>query len=61
MGTQQWVVPSAIEGATIDEQLAWLQLWYPQIRDFVLERIKGDEDRKILLGRCARTGIRQKP
>ena len=49
MGAQQWVAPSAIEGATIDEQLAWLQLWYPQIRDFVLERIKGDEDRKILL------------
>ena len=50
MDTQQWVAPSAIEGTTIDEQLAWLQLWYPQIRDFVLQRIQDTEDRKILLG-----------
>jgi len=50
MDAQQWVVPSAIEGATIDEQLAWIQLWYPQIRDFVLQRIQDTEDQAILLG-----------
>ncbi len=50
MDTQQWVAPLAIEGATIDEQLTWLQLWYPQIRDFVLQRIQDAEDRKTLLG-----------
>ena len=49
MDTQQWVAPSAIAGTTIDKQLAWLQLWYPQIRDFVLQRIQDTEDQAILL------------
>ena len=42
-------IPSAIEGAIPDEQIAFLVTWYPQIRDRVLQRASDPSRREALL------------
>lgn len=42
-------VPAAIEGATRDEQLAFLTAWYPQLRDRIPHRTQDPIRREALL------------
>ena len=50
----QTPVPSAIEGVTPDEQIAFLTLWYPIVRDRVLQRISDPVRREALLTHAER-------
>jgi hypothetical protein len=43
------VLPSVIEGATPDEQIAFLAEWYPQIRERISQRIADPARRETLL------------
>jgi hypothetical protein len=47
-------IPASIEGATPDEQIAFLALWYPAIRDCVLQRISDPARREALLALAER-------
>ena len=47
-------VPSAIGGATPDEQIAFLALWYPVVRDRVSQRISDPVRREALLALAER-------
>jgi hypothetical protein len=47
-------IPSAIEGAIPDEQIAFLVTWYPQIRDRVLQRASDPSRREALLALAER-------
>ena len=47
-------VPSAIAGATPDEQIAFLVVWYPQIRERVQQRTTDPARIETLLALCER-------
>lgn len=47
-------VPSAIEGATPDEQIAFLALWYPRVRERVPKRTGDPARQEALLGLAER-------
>ena len=47
-------VPSAIGGVTPDEQIAFLALWYPVVRDRVSQRISDPARREALLALAER-------
>ena len=47
-------IPSAIEGATPDEQIAFLALWYPIMRDRISQRISDAARREALLALAGR-------
>jgi hypothetical protein len=47
-------IPSAIEGAIADEQIAFLVTWYPEIRDRVLQRASDPSRREALLALAER-------
>ena len=42
-------IPSAIEGSTSDEQIAFLVLWYPIVRDRIPQRTSNPARREALL------------
>jgi hypothetical protein len=48
------VIPSAIEGAIPNEQIAFLVTWYPQIRDRVLQKASDPSRREALLALAER-------
>jgi hypothetical protein len=47
-------IPSAIEGATPDEQIAFLQTWYPVIRERIPQRTPDPVRQEALLAVCER-------
>jgi hypothetical protein len=47
-------VPSAVEGATPDEQIAFLAAWYPQIRERIRQRTTDAARMETLLALCER-------
>jgi len=47
-------VPSAIEGSTPDEQIAFLALWYPTVRDRIPQRTSDPARREALLALAER-------
>src|SRR5262245_9272225 len=47
-------IPSKIEGATPDEQIAFLTQWYGVIRDRVLQRVSDSERQQALLALAER-------
>lgn len=51
---QRPAVPSAIEGATPDEQIAFLAVWYPRLRERVPKRTGDPARQEALLALCER-------
>jgi hypothetical protein len=51
---QRPAVPSAIEGATADEQIAFLLIWYPRLRERVPKRTGDPARQEALLALCER-------
>ncbi len=51
---QRPAVPSVIEGATPDEQIAFLAIWYPQLRERVPKRTGDPARQEALLALCER-------
>jgi hypothetical protein len=47
-------IPSAIEGSTPDEQIAFLALWYPTVRDRIPQRTSDPARREALLALAER-------
>ena len=47
-------VPSAVEGATPDEQIAFLAIWYPRLRERVPKRTGDPARQEALLALCER-------
>ena len=47
-------VPSAVQGATPDEQIAFLNQWYPIVRDRILQRMSNPARRDALLALAER-------
>jgi hypothetical protein len=47
-------LPAVIEGATPDEQIAFLVTWYPQVRDRVVQRASDPSRREALLALAER-------
>ena len=51
---QRPAVPAAIEGATPDEQVAFLTIWYPRLRERVPKRTGDPARQEALLALCER-------
>ena len=47
-------IPSAIEGATPDEQIAFLVTWYPQVKERIVQRASDPSRREALLALAER-------
>src|SRR3954468_12970705 len=50
----RFTVPAAVEGATADEQIAFLTKWYEAIRDKIPQRAPDPARQEVLLALCER-------
>ena len=51
---QRFTVPTAVEGATPDEQIAFLAKWYEAVREKIPQRVPDPARQQVLLALCER-------